>query len=43
VIKKRFRPDFKEFILDPNLLNKQKLDLMDDSYKSDFELIEELI
>ena len=43
VIKKRFRPDFKEFILDENFSNKQKLDLMDDSYKSDFEVIEDLI
>ncbi len=43
IIKKRFRPDFKEFILDENLSNKQKLDLMDDSYKDDFEKIEELV
>jgi len=43
VIKKRFRPDFKEFILDENLSNRQKLDLMDDSYKDDFEKIEEFI
>ena len=43
VIKKKFRPDFKEFILDENLTNEEKINLMNDNYLDDFEIINELL
>ena len=43
IIKKRFRPDFKEFILDSNLTNEEKLNLMNDNYKNDFEKIADIL
>lgn len=39
VIKKKFRANFKEFILDENLTNEEKINLMDDNYSNDFEQI----
>ncbi len=39
VIKKKFRPDFKDFILDEKLNNQEKIEKMDDSYSSIFEQI----
>ncbi len=41
-IKKKFRADFKEFILDDELSNEYKVDLMDDDYEDIFEQIEEI-
>ncbi len=43
VIKKKFRADFKEFILDESLSNEQKIDLMDDDYKDIFETLENML
>jgi hypothetical protein len=43
IIKKKFRADFKEFILDENLSNEEKVNLMDDSYKNIFEQINDLV
>jgi hypothetical protein len=43
IIKKKFRADFKEFILDENLSNEQKIEKMDDSYKNIFEEISEIL
>ncbi len=43
IIKKRFRPDFKEFILDKNLSNQEKIDLMSDEYLSDFDKISQIL
>ncbi len=43
IIKKKFRPDFKEFILDENLSNNQKIEKMNDEYKDIFEQIEEIL
>ncbi len=39
VIKKKFRPDFKEFLLDENLTNQQKIEMMNDDYIDDFWII----
>jgi len=39
VIKKKFRADFKEFILDNNLTNQQKVEMMNDNYIDDFWII----
>ena len=43
IIKKKFRADFKEFILDENLTNKEKIEKMDDKYFDDFEKIDEIL
>jgi hypothetical protein len=43
IFKKKFRPDFKEFILDSNLSNEEKINLMDDSYSNLFEQITSLL
>jgi len=43
VIKKRFRPDYKEIILEKDLSNKQKLELMNNFYIDDFEKINQLL
>jgi hypothetical protein len=43
VIKKRFKPNFKEFILDENLSNQEKIELMDDSYSDLFEQISQIL
>jgi len=39
IIKKKFRPDFKDFILNEWLSNSEKIDLMDSSYLNPFEEI----
>lgn len=39
IIKKRFRPDFKQFILNDDLSNEEKVNLLDDSYVDWFEEI----
>lgn len=43
VIKKRFKPDFKKFILDSELSNEEKINLMDTSYKNPYEEIDETL
>jgi len=43
IIKKKFRADFKEFILDENLTNEEKVNLMNDTYIDDFEKISSLL
>ncbi len=43
IIKKKFRADFKEFILDENLSNEEKIKLMDDRFLNDFEKIEDIL
>lgn len=40
VIKQKFRPDFKEFILDDSFSNQEKVELMNDDYKTIFERME---
>jgi hypothetical protein len=39
IIKKRYRPDFKEIALNKDLTNLQKLELLNDEYLDDFEMI----
>jgi len=39
IIKKRFRPDFKEFILDESLSNQEKVEMMNDNYSDLFDQI----
>ena len=43
VINKKFRPDFKEFILNPELTNEEKILEMNDEYSDIFEQIKELL
>jgi hypothetical protein len=43
IIKKKFKPNFKEFILDENLSNQEKIELMDDSYSDLFEQIAQIL
>lgn len=43
VVKKKFRADFKEFILDSELSNGEKIDQMDDNYTDIFEQIASLL
>ena len=43
IIKKRFKPDFKEIILDTNLSNKEKIEKLNDKYISDFDKINEIL
>ena len=43
VIKKKFRADFKDFLLNPELSNEEKVNLMDDEYEDIFERIENLL
>lgn len=43
IIKKKFKPNFKKIILDENLDNEQKIDLLDDNYENIFEKIENIL
>lgn len=43
IIKKKFRADFKDFLLNPELSNEEKINLIDDSYSDIFEQIEKLL
>ena len=43
VVKKKFKPNFKKIILDKNISNEQKVDLLDDSYENIFEKIENIL
>jgi len=43
IIKKRFRVDFKEIILDDNLSNQEKIEKLNDEYISDFDKINEIL
>jgi len=43
IIKKKFRPDFKEFILDEKLINQEKIELMNDKFIDIFEQISWLL
>ncbi len=43
VFKKKFRPDFKEFILDESFSNQEKVEKMNDEYDDVFEQINELL
>ena len=43
VVKKKFKPNFKKIILDKNISNEEKVDLLDDSYENIFEKIENIL
>ena len=43
IVKKKFKPNFKKIILDKNISNEQKVDLLDDSYENIFEKIENIL
>ena len=43
VIKKKFKPNFKEFILDESLNNQKKIELMNDDYSDIFEQITQIL
>jgi len=43
VVKKKFRADFKDFILDESLDNQQKVEKMDDKYSNTFEQIDYIL
>ena len=43
IIKKRFKPDFKDIILDDNLSNQEKIEKLNDKYISDFDKINEIL
>ena len=43
IVKKKFKPNFKKIILDKNISNKQKVDLLDDSYENIFQKIENIL
>ncbi|MDP2396246.1 MAG: hypothetical protein Q8S84_05105 [bacterium] len=43
VIKKKFRADFKEFILDESLSNQEKVEKMDDEYADIFSQISSIL
>ena len=43
VVKKKFKPNFKKIILDKNISNEQKVDLLDDSYENIFQKIENIL
>ncbi|PZM85776.1 hypothetical protein DLH72_01370 [Candidatus Gracilibacteria bacterium] len=43
IVKKKFKPNFKKIILDENLDNEQKIDLLDDNYENIFEKIENIL
>jgi hypothetical protein len=42
IVKKRFRPDFKKIILDKNISEIEKIELLDDDYKNIFEQIDDI-
>ena len=42
-VKKKFKPNFKKIILDKNISNEQKVDLLDDSYENIFQKIENIL
>ena len=43
IFKKKFRADFKEFILDETLSNQEKVEMMNDEYADIFQQIDELL
>jgi hypothetical protein len=43
IIKKKYRADFKEFLLNPELSNEEKIEEMNDDYSDIFEQIENLL
>ena len=43
VVKKKFKPNFKKIILDKNISNEQKVDLLDDRYENIFQKIENIL
>lgn len=43
IVKKKFKPNFKKIILDKNISNEEKVDLLDDSYENIFEKIENIL
>ena len=43
VVKKKFKPNFKKIILDKNISNEEKVDLLDDSYENIFQKIENIL
>lgn len=43
VLKKKFKPNFKKIILDKNISNEEKVDLLDDSYENIFQKIENIL
>jgi len=43
VVKKKFKSNFKKIILDKNISNEQKVDLLDDSYENIFQKIENIL
>ncbi|RKW22425.1 hypothetical protein D8B46_05350 [Candidatus Gracilibacteria bacterium] len=43
IVKKRFKPNFKKIILDKNLSNEQKIEMLNDFYENIFERIENIL
>ena len=43
IVKKRFKPNFKKIILDKNLSNEQKVEMLNDFYENIFERIENIL
>lgn len=43
VVKKKFKPNFKKIILDKNISNEEKVDLLGDSYENIFQKIENIL
>ena len=43
IVKKKFKPNFKKIILDKNISNEEKVDLLDDSYENIFQKIENIL
>ena len=43
IVKKRFKPNFKKIILDKNLSNEQKIEMLNDFYENIFETVENIL
>lgn len=43
IVKKKFKPNFKKIILDKNLSNEQKIEMLNDFYENIFERIENIL
>lgn len=43
IVKKRFKPNFKKIILDKNLSNEQKVEMLNDFYENIFETVENIL
>jgi hypothetical protein len=43
IIKKRYRPDFKKLVMDDEKSTIEKLELLNDEYRDEFEVISDLL